>query len=127
MSSKKNGFLPGQGEAFRRPRKSPDDELPVRNMSDWGCDGDYIREPRYADRAFKFCSPVGYQSCNKITGIIDDILPPRMLGKQKFEKPDYMSPDTVAAAPGYLGKDNLTNFRDLDKTVGPDPRSRKKR
>ena len=97
-----------ESETFRRPRKSGDDLLPVRNMRDWGCDGDCIMAPRYADRAYMLCSMVDTEDYNKIRGIVGNILPPRMLGKQKFEKPANLSQDQVSAASGYLDKGQLT-------------------
>jgi hypothetical protein len=124
--SKKAEFRPGQEDAFRRQRPSADQLAPVRNMKDWGCNGDVIREPRYADRAYEYCAPVGMQCYDKIVGIVQDIMPPRMLGKQKFNKPANLSEDTVRAAAGYKDKQKqLTNFRDLDKRRGRDLRKKK--
>ena len=85
--------------------RTPDELLPVKNMADWGCDGNFIKEPRYAERAYKLCSPVDGQPYQKITGqIVNADDPPSMLQKQKHKKPFFTTPMS-RSTPRYRHKE----------------------
>jgi hypothetical protein len=98
--SKKAEF--SAGATGRRPHRNADDRLPVKNMTDWGCTDTRIKEPRYSDRAYELCCPVGMEEYSKISGQIQNVRTPRMLAKQRYSKDDFQTQDRIQAAPAEL-------------------------
>lgn len=84
----------------RRSHRNADDRLPVKNMVDWGCTDDRIKEPRYSDRAYELCCPVGMEEYSKITGQIQNVRAPWMLAKQRISKDDFQTQDRIQSTPG---------------------------
>lgn len=102
MSKKAEFSDPGQfsESTGRRRHQNADDRLPVRNMTDWGCTEDRIREPRYADRAYELCCPVGMEEYSKIVGQIQNVRTPTMLAKQRLHKDSFQTQDRIQSTPG---------------------------
>lgn len=84
----------------RTPHRIADQRLPVKNMTDWGCTENTIKEPRYAERAYELCCPVGQEEYNKIVGQIQNVRAPYVLAKQKFFKDAFQTQDRIQSTPG---------------------------
>jgi hypothetical protein len=88
------------GETGRRRKVNADDRLPVKNMADWGCTGSVIKEPRYSDRSYELCCPVGYEEYSKIVGQTQNVRTPTMIAKARYHKDAFQSPDRISSTPG---------------------------
>lgn len=88
------------GQDGRRPHQNADDRLPVKSMTDWGCTDTRIQAPRYSDRAYELCCPVGMEEYSKICGQIQNVRTPTMLAKQRLHKDAFQTQDRIKSTSG---------------------------